>query len=52
MESCDGYQGGVWRYGMVRQLTGSLTVNGDNVKVIREVLELLGYGRLSVDREV
>ena len=26
MERCDGYQGGVWRYGKVRQLTGSVTV--------------------------
>ena len=28
MERCDGYQGGVWRYGKVRQLTGSVTVIG------------------------
>ena len=26
MERCDGYQGGVWMYGKVRQLTGSVTV--------------------------
>ena len=26
VERCDGYQGGVWRYGKVRQLTGSVTV--------------------------
>ena len=26
MERCDGYQGGVWRYGEVRQLTKSVTV--------------------------
>ena len=26
MERCDGYQGGVWRYGKVRQLRGSVTV--------------------------
>ena len=25
-ERCDGYQGGVWRYGKMRQLTGSVTV--------------------------
>ena len=24
MERCDGYQAGVWRYGQVRQLAGSL----------------------------
>ena len=28
MERCEGYQGGVWRYGKVRQLTGSVTVIG------------------------
>ena len=28
MERCDGYQGGVWSYGKVRQLTGSVTVIG------------------------
>ena len=28
MERCDGYQGGVWRYGKVRQLTGNVTVLG------------------------
>ena len=26
MERCDGHGGGVWRYGKVRQLTGSVTV--------------------------
>ena len=26
MESCDGYQGSVWRYGKVRQLRESVTV--------------------------
>ena len=26
MERCDGYQGGVWRYGKVKQLRGSVTV--------------------------
>ena len=26
MPRCDGYQEGVWRYGKVRQLTGSVTV--------------------------
>ena len=29
MEKCNGYQGGVWRYGKVRQLTGSVTVIGE-----------------------
>ena len=29
MERCDGYQGGVWRFGKVRQLTGSVTVIRD-----------------------
>ena len=29
MERCDGYQGGVWRYGKVKQLRGSVTVNGE-----------------------
>ena len=29
MEKCDAYQGGVWRYGKVRQLTGSVTVIGE-----------------------
>ena len=29
MESCDGYQGGVWRYGKVTQFTGSVTVIGE-----------------------
>ena len=29
MERCDGYQGGVWGYGKVRQLTGSVTVIGE-----------------------
>ena len=29
MERCDGYQGGVWRYGKVRQLTGTVTVIGE-----------------------
>ena len=29
MERCDGYQGGVCRYGKVRQLTRSVTVIGD-----------------------
>ena len=29
MERCDGYQGGVWRYGKVRQLRGSVTVMGE-----------------------
>ena len=29
MERCDGYQGGVWRYGNVRQLRGSVTVIGE-----------------------
>ena len=28
-ERCDGYQGGVWRYGKMRQLTGSVTVIGE-----------------------
>ena len=26
VERCDGYQGGVWRYGKVRQFTKSVTV--------------------------
>ena len=29
MERCDNYQGGVRRYGKVRQLTGSVTVIGE-----------------------
>ena len=29
MKRCDGYQGGVWRYGKVRQLTGSVTAIGE-----------------------
>ena len=29
MERRDGYQGGVWRYGKVRQLRGSVTVIGE-----------------------
>ena len=29
MERCDGYWGGVGRYGKVRQLTGSVTVIGE-----------------------
>ena len=29
MESCDDYGGGVWRYGKVSQLTGSVTVIGE-----------------------
>ena len=29
MERCDGYRGGVRRYGKVRQLTGSVTVIGE-----------------------
>ena len=29
MERCDGYQGSVWRFGEVRQLTGSVTVIGE-----------------------
>ena len=29
MERCDGYQGGVWRYGKLRQLTGSVAVIGE-----------------------
>ena len=29
MERCDGYQGGVWKYGKVRQLRGSVTVIGE-----------------------
>ena len=29
MERCDGYQGSVWRYGKVRQLTVSVTVIGE-----------------------
>ena len=29
MERCDGYQGGVLRYGQVRQLRGSVTVIGE-----------------------
>ena len=29
MERCDGYQGGVWRYGKARQLRGSVTVIGE-----------------------
>ena len=29
MKRCDGYQGGVWRYGKVRQLRGSVTVIGE-----------------------
>ena len=29
MERCDGYQGGVWRYGKVKQLRGSVTVIGE-----------------------
>ena len=29
MEKCNGYQGGFWRYGKVRQLTGSVTVIGE-----------------------
>ena len=33
MERCDGYQGGVWRYGKVRQLRASVTG-------IREVCQL------------
>ena len=28
-ERCDGYQGDVWRYGKMRQLTGSVTVIGE-----------------------
>ena len=28
MERCDGYQGSVWRYGKVRQLTRSVCVWG------------------------
>ena len=35
MERCDGYRGGVRRYGKVRQLTGSVTV----IKEMRKVLE-------------
>ena len=33
MERCDGYQGGVWRYGKVRQLRGSVTVIGELTEV-------------------
>ena len=29
MERCDGYRGGVRRYGKVRQLTGSVTIIGE-----------------------
>ena len=29
MKRCDGYQGGVWRYGKVKQLRGSVTVSGE-----------------------
>ena len=29
VERCDGYQGGVWRYVKVRQLTRSVTVIGE-----------------------
>ena len=29
MESYDGYQGSVWRYGKVRQLRGIVTVIGE-----------------------
>ena len=29
MERCDGYRGGVTRYGKVRQLTESVTVIGE-----------------------
>ena len=29
MEKCDGYQGGVWRYGEVRQLKKRVTVIGE-----------------------
>ena len=29
MERCEGYQGGVWRFGKVRQLTGSVPVIGE-----------------------
>ena len=29
MERCDVYQGGVWRYGKVRQLTRSVVVIGE-----------------------
>ena len=29
MERCNGYQGGVWRYGKVRQLRGSVTFIGE-----------------------
>ena len=29
MERCDGYQGGVWRYGKVKQLRGSVTIIGE-----------------------
>ena len=29
METCDGYQGSVWRYGKVRQLRGSVKVMGE-----------------------
>ena len=29
MERCDGYQGGFWRYGKVRQLTRSVIVIGE-----------------------
>ena len=29
MERFDSYQAGVWRYGKVRQLTGSVTVIGE-----------------------
>ena len=29
MDRCDGYRGGVRRYGKVRQLTGGVTVIGE-----------------------
>ena len=40
MERCDGYQGGVWRYGKVRQLRGKCDSHRRDVKGIREVCQL------------
>ena len=34
MDSCDGYQGGVRKYGKVRHLTGSVTVVREMLKVL------------------
>ena len=44
MERCDGYQGGVWRYGKVRQLRGMVKrhkVYHLAGSVIREMLKVL-----------